>query len=300
MSFLTILLPIFSVFAIGYGIGKYKKLDIKSLSFVAIYVLCPFLGFETFYANALTSRHLYIFAVIGLLVFVLVVLILLISRFLQVEKKRKHAMLLSGVFLNGGNLGVPVVLFTIGEEGFIYALMIMVVMDLLMNSLGIYIAASGGDGAITKKESLIRTVKVPILWASIVGILLNQLAIPLPVQVEDMIVLLADAAIPLVMIVLGLQLATIKIRSIEFRPVGIMVLLRLVISPLIAFAIVSLMGIGDTVLGTVLVLIAAMPSAANTTIFSVQFHVDPDFVSATTLLSTIVSLFTLPIWLTIL
>ncbi|MCL7749508.1 AEC family transporter [Halalkalibacter sp. MEB205] len=204
-------------------------------------------------------------------------------------------MVLSGLFMNGGNYGVPVVLFALGQDGYVYALMIMVMMDLVMNTFGVYIAASGGDDHVSFKSSLIKTIKMPVLLASFLGIFFQVAGVPLPYLLIDTMTLLSQAAIPLIMIVLGIQLSTIKAKKMEWTPVGLVAGLRLLISPLFMIGIISLMGLLGTMLGTVLLIISAMPSAANTTMFSLQFNVDPDFVSLLTLLTTTLSLITLPL-----
>ncbi|WP_096190380.1 AEC family transporter [Evansella halocellulosilytica] len=296
IQFLSILLPIFSIFLIGYIVGKVAKIDIHSLSFLAINVLYPFLAFHTFYENEITTDYINIFIVLGIVTGFVYVLIIVLANMLKYSQKRKHAMLLAGVFMNGGNYGVPVALFALGEEGFMYALMIMVVMSILMNSLGLYIAASGANEYTPKKESLMKVLKMPILISVIIGIIFQAFSIKIPYQIEETIVFLADAAIPIIMITLGIQLSTIIFKRIPIKPVGAIVFIRLVLSPIITLGLVHAIGINGTVLGTVLVIIAAMPTAANTTMFSVQYGVEPDFVSSTTFISTVLSLITLPIW----
>ncbi|WLD94414.1 AEC family transporter [Alkalihalobacillus sp. AL-G] len=296
IQFFSILIPIFSVFIVGYIVGKVAKLDIKSLSFIALNVLYPFLGFYTFYKNEITIDYLNIFIVIAILITILYVLIIIIANLLKFDKKRKHAMLLAGVFMNSGNYGVPVALFAIGEQGFNYALMFMVVMSVLMNSLGLYLAASGANKNISKKQSLVTVLKMPILPSVILGMILQLMNVTIPAPVEDTIDFISDAAIPVIMIVLGIQLSKIKFRGIPFKSVGFTVLFRLLLSPIITIGIVYMLGIDHTVLGTTMVLLAAMPTAANTTIFAVQFEVEPNFVSSTTLIGTVLSIVTLPIW----
>lgn len=272
----------------------------RSLSFVAVNVFYPFLAFHTFYENPLTYNHLYIFITFGALILLLFLTILVFSNLSSLHKQRTHAMLLAGLFMNGGNYGVPVVLFTFGQEGFVYALMVMVVMGMLMNSLGLYIAASGANENISKKAAILKTIKMPLLPATLAGMLFQIIGLELPEQVIETIELLSNAAIPLIMIVLGVQLSTIVVRKIEWGYVGFIVFTRLVLSPLLTLIIVNIVGLNSSVLGDVLVLIAAMPSAANTTIFSVRFHVDPNFVSSATFIGTVLSIVTLPIWFAIL
>ncbi|SHG07304.1 hypothetical protein SAMN05216225_101460 [Ornithinibacillus halophilus] len=271
-------------------------MSIDSLSYVALNVFYPFLAFNTFYTNDITVEFLYVFIAITFIVFSTYFLILILAKIFKYNKKRKHAMLLAGVFMNGGNYGLPVVLFALGEESFVYAMMIMVIMSIYMNTIGLYIAASGTDEDVPKREALKKTIKMPIIPAIFVGILFQLFNVKLPGSIEDTVSFLSDAAIPLIMIVLGIQLSTIAIRKIAVKPVVLLVVIRLIVSPILAILFVYLFGLNDTVLASVLIIIAAMPTAANTTMFSVKYRVEPELVSSTTLITTVLSLITLPVW----
>jgi malate permease and related proteins len=56
------------------------------------------------------------------------------------------------------------------------------------------------------------------------------------------------------------------------------------------------MGIEDTILASVIIIVSAMHTAANTTMFSIAFDVEPDLVASTAFVSTLLSVITLPIW----
>jgi malate permease and related proteins len=297
IDFIVILVPIFSVFIVGFLVGKIKKVDIDSLSFVAINVFYPFLVFFTFYKDPITIDFLYIFIAITLLLIGIYILIVIMSKVLNYDKKKKHAMLLAGVFMNGGNYGIPVVLFTLGEEGFVYAMMVMIIMSVYMNTVGLFIAASGANEGISTKKAFMKTIKMPIIPAIVIGVLFRIMQLKLPESVENTISFMADAAIPLIMIVLGIQLSSIVFRNIDYKTVGLLVSTRLIISPILAIAVNQLLGVNGTLLASVLIIVAAMPTAANTTIFSVNYNVEPELVSSTTLISTVLSLITLPFWL---
>ena len=110
----------------------------------------------------------------------------------------------------------------------------------------------------------------------------------------EAISLIADASIPTVMLVLGMQLAVIANKRVAYRYVAWVAVIRMVASPLLAALIVSFMPI-STLLKQVLIIQAAMPAAANTTMFAIQFGTEPDLVSFTTLITTILSVVSIPI-----
>jgi predicted permease len=75
-----------------------------------------------------------------------------------------------------------------------------------------------------------------------------------------------------------------------------MVMIKMVVSPIIAYFIIMIFSI-EGLLAKILLVLAAMPTAANTTLYALQFNTEPEFVSSSTLITTILSIITVPIML---
>jgi predicted permease len=112
----------------------------------------------------------------------------------------------------------------------------------------------------------------------------------------DGIELIGSASIPTITLLLGMQLAQIKAQQFEFKYVSSITLIRMVVSPLVMAVLVSLMPVSPMI-RNVFILLAAMPIAANTTLLALQFNTRPNLVSYITLVTTLVSLLTVPITL---
>jgi len=229
-----------------------------------------------------------------LLVIVLSIFTWIWAHFLKAERSEISAMMLGAVFMNSGNYGAPVVMFALGSPGFHIAVIIMVLHSLLMNSLGIFFAAIGGKGQATVKQALRNVFRMPVLYACIIGILLQLFHVHVSKSVMNGVDLVADASIPVVMLVLGMQLATIKKTRVKYRFVSSVSFLRILVSPLVAAAILWFMPVSDLI-KSVLIIQAAMPAAANTTMLALQFDTEPDLVSFTTFITTIISIFSIPV-----
>lgn len=299
IQFILVVFSIFSVFITGFIVGKTFKLDIKTLTFISINLFFPILVFLTFYHTKFSKEYINILFAITLLYIALYSLILFYSKLKRFNRNKKSALLLSGLFMNSGNYGVPIILFSLGNEGYVYAIIIMVLMDFNMNTLGVYIASSGGTNKRKLSDSLLNTMKSPVVIATILGIVFNILNIQIIPTIESTLSLLADAAIPLIMIVLGIQLSTVRLRNLDIKPIAFISMLRLIISPMVMLLIVYFLNLHHSIIGSVLIIIASMPSAANTTLFSIQYDTEPEFVSSLTLITTLLSILTLPIWLTL-
>jgi predicted permease len=103
--------------------------------------------------------------------------------------------------------------------------------------------------------------------------------------------MLADATVPLLLLILGMQLRRRKPLG-SFGPLGTATALRLVASVPIALAVAYLLGLSDLPL-RVGVVQAAMPTAVNTTILALEFDTWPQFVSDVVVATTLGSLLTL-------
>ena len=296
MDLLLIVLPAFLIFGAGFIGQKLLKLDIKSISTMSLYLMLPFLTFDTFYSNELNVEYFYMFLFTCLLALIMMTLTVLFGFFIKADKTQMSAMLLGTIFPNSGNYGAPVAMFAFGAIGFQYAVIFMVIHAFLMNTIGIFIASYGSEKTTSIKDSLMRVIKMPVLYGFLFGVLFQLLHIELPSTIQDGISLVGSASIPTVMLILGMQLAEIKPQKFELKYVNTVTIFRMIISPLLAVVLVNFMPVNDMI-KNVYILLAAMPIAANTTLLAVQFNVKPDLTSFTTLVTTLLSLVTIPLTL---
>jgi len=284
------------IFLVGYIGQKIFHLNIKPISTVALYLMVPALMFITFYQTELnlTLSKIIIYEVL------LSVIIIWLMKGIGFLKKYSpsitSALILSTAFMNNGNFGAPLVLFAFGDKGFQYAVIIMTLHGVVMSTFGVYYAAKG---KLDIKGALLSIIKMPMIWGSVAGLLWQYLNMPLPENIYNAIDLVGDASIPLTMIIMGMQLAEIKPRNLQRGKVSLAVIVRLILSPIIAWAIAYCLGV-DPLLAKVMIIQAAMPAAAITTIYALQYDCEPDLVSSITLIGTLLSIITISILLNIL
>ncbi|MDA3130232.1 AEC family transporter [Aliibacillus thermotolerans] len=293
---IDVLIPIVLIFLVGFWLEKKQVLDVRSVSAVALYVLTPTLVFRTFYTTEINADliNIVLFCVLFLIAFL--ILNKLLARMFQWNRKKESGMTLATTFMNSGNYGAPLILFAFGEVAFAYAIIFMVVQSLLMSTAGVYLANRSN---LTAADALRVVLKMPVFHALLIGVIFQWLNISIKDTYFDAIHLLADAAIPVVMIVLGMQLANISLHSLEWKTISIGTVMRLGFSPIIAYAITLLLQPNPT-LSTVMIVSASMPTAATIAMISVEFDASPDIVSSITLVTTIMSVPSLWLLLTIL
>ena len=83
-------------------------------------------------------------------------------------------------------------------------------------------------------------------------------------------------------------------KNVAVNKLSLSLMLKLAISPVIAFCISLFLPVDDLV-KQIMIIMAAMPTAANTTMYALQYNTDPEFVSSATFISTVLSLVTLPV-----
>lgn len=300
MQFFIILFPIFSIFIVGFIAQKVLKFDVANLSKMSLYVLSPFLAFKTFYTHTLTSDYFIYIAYIFGLCFSLVFIVSMWSIAMRYSVKERCALILSSCFMNNGNYGTPVLLVFFGSLGFDLGVIMMVLQQFVMSTVGIYYAAKGSaqSDIVSQKDVIKKVIRMPVAYGAFAGIIFQLCHIPLSKSIMTSIGMIGDSSIVIIMIILGMQLAKIKITQLDYPKLSFALTTRMVISPIVAFAMVYFMPLSP-MYKQILIVLAAMPSAANTTLMSVQFETHPELVSSATLVSTLLSLITLPIVLSI-
>ncbi|QUH27068.1 AEC family transporter [Serpentinicella alkaliphila] len=109
--------------------------------------------------------------------------------------------------------------------------------------------------------------------------------------------LLGQAAIPTLLVVLGIQLSMAKL-VFDKSFITISSILRLIIYPIIAFILLPLFFELNTITAKVILVLSATPAAVSTTLFAIQFDSQPQLVSTMTLITTIISIITISTLLT--
>ncbi|HYF94079.1 MAG TPA: AEC family transporter [Symbiobacteriaceae bacterium] len=285
-------LPVFLLAGLGWVARRVLKVDVKDPATIAVYLLTPGLMANSILRAEIVSAEIGRIVAFGLLFTgAMILLTLTVGRVLGWRPVERNAAVLSTCFMNCANFGLPVVLFAFGQDGFDRAAVFVVLESLLMYTLAVYFAARGH---LDWRQSLTAVFKLPMVWAAGAALLVRLTGTQLPEVVTKPIELLANGALVLFVIILGMQVAGIQLKGARVK-IGLATVLRLVVAPVIAMAIVAWLK-PEPLTGKVLVLESAMPTAVNTTLLAVQFGSEPDQVSGATLVSTLASLLTLTFW----
>ena len=279
-----------------------KKEQSGALSMLLMYVGMPFLIFSSTINNITINTEL--LATIGIVLGIGVVYtfaLFFVSKPLtkmEREQKTQGMMRFSSVFSNNGFLGIPLamVVFGAGSMALMVVIILNIVTNVLMYTLGIYLI-SGDRKAISLKKAFLN----PVLIAFVIGIIANLLDVKGYVpEVATYSTHFSNLVTPISMTILGMKMGGVKFLELfKSWKTYYVSALKLVVFPMIIVAIVFVLNqvtaiiTPDMVLG---VLIAfAMPTAGLASTFSDNFGGDTENAVAFTLGTTVLSIVTIPL-----
>jgi hypothetical protein len=293
----NVIVPIFLVIGVAYGIGKRFNPDPRGLSVFLIYLFIPALVFRGTYQSQLSGGELGGIAIVVVgVALAMMALGLIVSRLLNYPARLESALVLSLILVNAANYGIPLNTFAFGETGGNIAIIYYVISAILGNILGVYFASRG---SVSAREAIINVFKVPIGYAAVLGLIFNVADIQLPLVLERSVLdLAAEAAIPGMLALLGLQLSRVTFGTdaegdtLNVQAVMVATGIRLVIGPVVAVALALMAGLTD-VAYRVAIVESSMPTAVLASALATEFGGDAKFVSAVTLINTLASIITL-------
>jgi len=190
------------------------------------------------------------------------------------------------MYPNTGNMGLPVVLYAFGSAGFAYGITVMVTVSLFQFTVGSVMAS---------RDNPLRTlVRTPTVYAIVISLALLLTDTTLPRWLANSVDLISGFTVPLMLITLGVSLASIQVRSLK-SGVGFS-LLRIPVAAALAWGIGALLGLPAMAQG-ILVLQMSMPVAVFNYLFAQKARREPEYVASLVFCSTLLSLLYLPLLL---
>ena len=296
-------------------LGLIEESALKPLSIILLYVLQPFLVINAFASSSVepsgqVALNLLIMFALGLAAHLIPFAVLKITAYAtkktteQQKCLRKGALMMSAVFGNAGFLGVNFIKILVGDNSpaVLYAAAFICAFNIMLWTLGIFNITND-----IKRVDFKKAFFAPAIIAVFIAIPLFFIPAINLVQIEPMIgkgvKFLADASLPVSMFVVGLRLGRIGLKEL-FSDAGVWICcaIRLVAVPLVMFLLMLplvLTGALERIdpnnyIVLVLVIFAAMPVAASVVAFAERFDGDQATAAKAFLLSTVLSILTVP------
>lgn len=285
-----IILPITIIALIGFIFGKLKKTECKSMADFIIYIASPALAITQLSMQRITIPE--IFSISMSAAFIILGLGTIAWLLFKITKTSvPNGIYLPIMFMNSGYLGYPLVLFAFGAEGLSKAIIFNMTNAILVFSVGIYIINRGKDRW--------QFLKVPFIYAAVLGMLLSLTGQRLPSFIYSPLYLLGATTIPLAIFMLGSSLAKTKINSLKLPLLASVLRIGLGFClGLLAVFLFRLQG----VTADMVILLSSLASGLMPIAISEEYDRDSNLIASTIALSTLMSVVSIIFilkWLTI-
>lgn len=305
------ILPVFAVAFAGYLIARAGLISgegVRGLTNVTFYLFVPALLFRAMrgvHFDTLDSRPLFTYFGGALLVFAIVLVVS--RRWLGRNMREATVTALAATFSNSVMLGIPLIKIAFGDPGLVILLTIVSMHSLILYTTatlclelggGAVVEAAGAVAAATRSplgnilDAIRNTLAHPVILPIIAGLLWGAAGWPVPEAVDAPLALLATAAAPCSLVLLGASLAQYGIAE-HWKPAAWLTLLKNGAYPLFVWVL------GRFVFGltglplAVVTMTAALPIGANVYLFAQRYQVAQGEITAAVALSTGISVFTL-------
>lgn len=285
------ILPIFILAGMGYALQKWQSLDKRTLSRVTLYILSPALVFSSLVNSELNTSELGSMVLFTVLVMSTMGVIAVVSaRLMRLSRRETAVMVITVVFVNGGNYGLTLNQLRYGDDGLALAVVYYATSTVLLYSVGIFIASMG---KLHWKDAVKRLFGLPPIYAALGAILVYYFSIPIPGPLMSAIKIAGQGAIPVMILVLGMQMADMKGMG-EWRLTIPSISLRLLLAPLVAVMVAGFVGLQGLSRSTGIIE-ASMPTAVIAIILATEFELPPTAVTSIVIGSTLLSPITISI-----
>jgi predicted permease len=278
----TILFPIFAIVMLGYLYARHRPIDMTVINRLNMDIFTPALLFtvlsdQSF--NIMDYQQLALATIFILLGSGIIVLPIVWWRGINPK-----TFLPSMMFVNTGNMGIPVALFAFGELGLPAAALFFMINAILNFTLGIYM--------ISGQVSWWGLLKLPLIQATLAGLVVSVTQLQVPILLLTPIEMLGDCAIPMMLLSLGVRLSDMDLSHWQIGLLGAIlrplsgVLMFLLIYPWLTLTPIQTGG---------LLILAMLPPAVINFVIAEKYQQEPHKVAAIVMLGNVMSFISLPI-----
>lgn len=279
--------------AVAAKTGVLRPEGKQALSNLLLYLVVPAMVINSYimdFSEEILRNLLAAFGLSVLAIFIGTVITLVLT--MRNKGSRAPIFQFACIFSNAAYMGFPLISALFGSEGLLYASAYVTVFNILLWTFG-YGLVSGSSNPREVVHSLVRT---PVLYAMIIGLAVYLLQIPIPELIVQPIQLLGNMNTPLSMLITGMLIASGNLRSIVCdKHIWKLAAVRMLLIPVVCLAVFVLAGFSGMA-AQVVVLLECCPAASITSVFAVQFGHDEHFAAGSVVLTTLLSILTLPLY----
>ncbi len=293
------ILPLYITIVLGFIVAKYLKGDREGMASLLIYIIGPVVIFMAAYKVKLNL------AVISMPILLFALNSILALGTLKVannffKDNTKNILAFSAGTGNTGYFGIPLAIMILSEDlANIYIFTVLASL-LYESTVGFFVVAKGHYSI---KQSLVKVAKLPSIYALILGLTCNLLDVEFSKNLLDYMDYFKGAYAILGMMMIGMGLKGLANVGIDKLFMGFAFTLKFLIYPLAVLIIIWVdsyyFNFFNSDLYKVMFLFAIPPMAGNTVAVASLLKVHPEKAALAVIISTAISIFTIPIMITV-
>lgn len=282
---ITVIGPTIFAIALGYLLGRVSKSDIGTLINVAMFIATPCLVLYSLYTNPIVITD----AARGWAATLMVVAGTFVIAWLAlgIRRRRSLALYLPIVFANTINIPLPIIYLAFGDAGVGMVVLFYIPIGLLIYSLGVYLAS----GQKELRQGLKAVLRTPLIYAAVLGLVLNLTGAHLPEVVVNSLKSVGQAAVPLMLLVLGMNMGRFRFNQLPLTFAASVI--RMGGGFAVGLLAVWLLGMSGLPRAVVL-FESAMPSAVVTSVLCTKYDNEAELVSSIVLTTTLMAVGVIP------
>ncbi|PRR77037.1 putative transporter YfdV [Clostridium liquoris] len=274
-----------------------KEYTVKNLTDILVNITLPCLILSSFnmeFSTELWTRVKLIF-IYSLIIHIFLAIISKLF-FIKYDENKKKILRFVTIFSNFGFMGYPIAESIYGKIGVFYASIFGIPFNIILLTYGVFLFSEEA-----KDNLKIRNIVMqPGILFVVIGTVIFLFSIKLPIPINKTINMVGSMTTPLSMMIVGASFAGTSLMSMlkDFKLYYIS-FIRLLIVPFITYLLLRFIKADDYLL-KLCVILEAMPAAAMTTVFAEMYNSDRIFSAKCVFVTTVLSIFTIPLVITLL
>ena len=289
------LIPLYVIILLGFLAGKFLRASKETLASILIYILTPVVVFNGMLKIKISFDSLSLTIVCLLISCIMSLLFFYLGGFFWRDSTRNILAFTAGTG-NTGYFGLPVAIALFGNDVVGMAVLFLLGCAVYENTLGFFITARGNAPA---RESLLRMLKLPALYAFLLGVVISSLDIHLGRIYEETALNFQSAYSVLGMMIVGLGLVGPHKMKFDLTFLSLAFIAKFFLWPISIAAVIvvdtKFLHLYSDLSHRVMILMSIVPMAANTVAYAALLNAQPEKASITVLLSTLFALFFIPL-----
>ncbi len=278
----VIIFPILAIVTGGYFYAKKFQPNMEAANTLNLNIFVPALLFSIFTSEDFNLLDYHSLAIGGCVVIIISgLLALIVSKVFGFNTK---TFVPPAMFVNAGNMGLPLALFAFGKAAIPAAVVLFFIENTLHFTLGIKI--------IDRKSSIINVLRIPMVVASLVGVAISLVQYNMPELIITPIRMIGEIAIPLMLFSLGVRLIDIDFNDWKIGIVG--AICRPLVGIFSVLLILPWLSLNE-INSTQLIIFAILPPAVLNFMVSEKYNQEPKKVASIVLIGNVFSIISVPI-----